>query len=78
MKENLPNLVKGICIQVQEGQRVTKNMDTKRPPPKHIIIIKTPKLKIKNLKSSKRKVVSYLQRSSHKTVTYFLERNFAS
>ena len=40
-------------------------MDPKRSTPRHIII-KTPKVKDKeNLKSRKRKVESYLQRSSH-------------
>ena len=44
-------------------------MDAKRPTPRHIII-KRPKVKDReNLKSSKRKAVSYLQGSSHKTVS---------
>ena len=42
-------------------------MDAKKPTPRHIMI-KMPKVKDKeNLKSSKRKAKSYLQRSSHKT-----------
>ena len=69
MKENFPNLVKEKDMQVQEAQRVPNKMDTKRPSPRHIII-KMPKVKDKeNLKSSKRTQVSYLQRSSHKTVS---------
>ena len=51
-------------------------MDAKRPTPRHILI-KMPRLEIKNLKSSKKKAVSYLQGSSHKTVSSFLKRNFA-
>ena len=38
MKENFPNLVKEIDIQVQEAQRVSNKMDPKRPTPRHIII----------------------------------------
>ena len=69
MKENYPNLGKVIDMQVQEAQRVPNKMDAKRPIPRHIII-KTPKVKDKErLKSSKRKEVSYLQGSSHKTVS---------
>ena len=69
MKENFPNLVKEIDMQVQEAQGVPNKMDAKRPTPRHIII-KTPKFKQrKNLRSSKRKAISYLQASSHKTVS---------
>ena len=38
MKENIPNLVKEIDIQVQEAQRVPKKLDPKRTTPRHIII----------------------------------------
>ena len=38
MKENFPNLVKKMDIQVQEAQRVPKKLDPKRNTPKHIII----------------------------------------
>ena len=38
MKENFPNLVKKIDIQVQEEQRVPNKMDLKRTTPRHIII----------------------------------------
>ena len=69
--------MKEIDIQVQGVQRVPNKMDTKRPTPRHIII-KMPKVNDKeNLKSSKRKAGSYLQRSAHKTVSRFLKRNFA-
>ena len=46
MKENFPELVKEIDIQVQKAQRVPKKMDTKRTTPRHIII-KMPKIKDK-------------------------------
>ena len=69
MKENFSNLVKEIDIQVQEAQRISKKMEGNRPMTRHIII-KMPKVKDKeNLKSRKSKAVSYLQGSSHKTVS---------
>ena len=37
MKENFPNLVKEIDIQVQEAWRVPNNLDTKRTTLRHII-----------------------------------------
>ena len=46
MKENFLNLVKEIDMQVQEAQRVSNKVDTKRPTPRHIII-KMPKVKDK-------------------------------
>ena len=46
MKENFPNLVKEIDIQVQEAQRVLNKLDLKRATPRHIII-KYQRLKIK-------------------------------
>ena len=45
MKENVPNLVKDIDIQVQEAQRVPNKLDPKRITPTHIII-KMQRLKI--------------------------------
>ena len=38
MKDNFPNLVKEIDMQVQEAQRVPNKIDAKRPTPIHIII----------------------------------------
>ena len=38
MKENFPNLVKEIDMQVQEAQRAPNKMDPKKPTPRHIII----------------------------------------
>ena len=47
MKENLPNLVKGIDFQeVQEAQRIPKKLDPKKNTPRYIII-KLPKIKDK-------------------------------
>ena len=61
MKENFPNLVKDIDLQVQEAQRVPNKMDAKRPTPRHIII-KMPKVKDKEriLKAAREKqLVTY-------------------
>ena len=47
MKENFPNLAKEIDFQqVQEAQRVPKNLDSRRNTPRHIIIT-LPKIKDK-------------------------------
>ena len=61
MTENFSNLVKEKDIQAQEPQRVPNKMNPKRATPRHIMI-KMPKVKDReNLKSSKRKAVSYPQ-----------------
>ena len=46
MKENFPNLVKEINMQVQEAQRVSNKMDAKSLTSRHFII-KMPKVKDK-------------------------------
>ena len=46
MKENFPNLVEEIDMQVQGVQRVPIMMDARRPTPRHFII-KMPKVKDK-------------------------------
>ena len=47
MKENLPNLAKGVDFQeVQEAQRVPKKLDPRKNTPRHIIIT-LPKIKYK-------------------------------
>ena len=76
MKENFPNLANEIDFQeVQEAQRVPKTLNPRKHTPKHIIIT-LPRLKIgENLKSRKRKGESYLQRSAHKTISWFLKGN---
>ena len=48
MTEDFPNLVKEIDIQIQEVQRILKNVNPKRPTPRHIII------KMQNIKDKKR------------------------
>ena len=61
MKENFPNLVKVIDMQVQEEQRVPNKMDVERLIPRHFII-KIPKVKGKEriLKSAREKqLVTY-------------------
>ena len=56
MKENSPNLVKEIDIQVQEAETVPNKLYPKRTPSKHIII-KKPEVKDKEriLKASREK-----------------------
>ena len=61
MKENFPNLVKEIDMQVQEAWRMPDKMNSrKRPTPRHIII-KMPKVKDKErtLKAARKKLVVY-------------------
>ena len=43
MKENFPNLVKELDMQVQEAQRVPKKLDPRKHTPSHIIAL--PKIK---------------------------------
>ena len=38
MKENFPNLVKELDMQVQEAQRVPKKLDPRKNTPRHIVI----------------------------------------
>ena len=52
MKENFPNLVKGVDIEVQEAQRAPNKVNTKRTTPRHIIL-KTPKFKDRILKAAR-------------------------
>ena len=52
MKENFPNLVKEIDMQVQETQRVPNKMDANRPSLRHIII-KTLNVKERILKAAR-------------------------
>ena len=70
MKENIHNLAKEIDFQeVQEAHRVPKKLDPWKHTPKHIILT-LPKIKDKEriLKAAKERD-SYLQRSSHKTIS---------
>ena len=57
MKENFPNLVKELDIQVQEAQRVPKKLGPNGNTPRLHIIIKLPKIKDKEriLKAAREK-----------------------
>ena len=56
VKENFPNLVKEIDMQVQEAQGVPNQMDAKRPTPKHIVVKMTKvKDKERTLKAAREK-----------------------
>ena len=70
MKENFPKLTKEIDFQgVQEAQRVPKKLDPRGNTPRNIIIT-LPKIKQKErILEAAREKDSYLQRSSHKTVS---------
>ena len=68
MEENCPNLAKKINIKGQEAQRVPNKLDPKRTTPRHIIIT-MPKVKDKERILKTAREVSYLQGSSHKTVS---------
>ena len=72
IKENFPNLVKKIDIQVEEAQRVPNNMDAKRPTLRHIII-KMPKIKDKEriLKAAREKQLVTYKRVPRRLSTYF-------
>ena len=56
MKQNFPNLVKEIDMQVQEAHSIPKKMDAKRLTPSHIIM-KMPMIKNKEriLKAAREK-----------------------
>ena len=58
MKENVPNLVKEVDVQVPEAQAVQNKVDAKRPSPRHIII-KMPKVTDKEriLKAARKKQI---------------------
>ena len=70
MKENFPKLAKEIDFQeVQVAQRVPKKLDPRRNTTRHIIIT-LPKIKQKErILEAAREKDSYLQKSSHKTVS---------
>ena len=71
MKENFPNLVKGIDFQeAQEVQRVPKKLDPRGNTPRHVIITLA-KIKDKEriLEAARKKDTVNLQRTSHKTVS---------
>ena len=73
MKENFPNLVEEIDIQIQEAQGVPNKMDTKRTTPKHIII------KMPNVKDKEKilKAARENQRVTYKRVPITLLADFS-
>ena len=71
MKENFPNLVKEIDIQVQEAQRTPNKMVPKRAIPRNIIM-KMLKVKDKILKALREK-----QRVAYKGVLIRLSADFS-
>ena len=68
MKEDFPNLVKEMGLQIQKAQRVPKKLDPRKHTPRHIIIT-LPKIKDKKRILKATKGHSYLQRSSHNTIS---------
>ena len=78
MKENFPDLAKEIDFQeVQEAQS-PKEIGPKEAHTKahHIITLAKIKVKERILKAARKKE-SYLQSSSHKTLSWFLKGNLA-
>ena len=73
MKENFPNLVKEIDIEVQEAQRVPKKMNPKRTTTRHIII------KMLKVKDEERilKAARERQRVSYQGVPIRLSADFS-
>ena len=73
MKENCPNLVKEIDMQVKDEQRIPKKLDPRRNTPRHIII-KLPKIKDKEriLKAAREK-----KRVTYKGVPIRLSADFS-
>ena len=75
MKGNFHNLAKELDMQVQEAESPKEVGSKKKHTKTHHKLLK---IKDKeSLKSSKRKGDSYLQRSAHKTSSWFLQRNLA-
>ena len=74
MKENFPNLVKEIYMEVREPQRVPNKMDAKRPTLRHIII-KMAKVKGKErlLKAAREK-----QLVTHRGIPIRLSADFSN
>ena len=78
MKENFPNLVKERDIQIQEAQRIPKNLDPKRTTTRHIII-KMPNVKDKErmLKAAREKHRVTYKGVPIRLISGFLKRNLA-
>ena len=73
MKENFPNLVKEIDIQIQEAQRVPNKLDPKRTTPRHT------KIKMLKVKDKERilKVVKEKKSVTYKGVPIRLSADFS-
>ena len=71
MKENFPNLMKEIDIQVQGTQRIPNKLDPKRTTLRHIVI-KIPKVKERILKAGREK-----QRVTYKGIPITLLADFS-
>ena len=70
MKENVPNLAKGTDFQEVQESQSPKEIGVKEAHTKtHLNYITQDEREGENLKSIKRKGDSYLQRSSHETVS---------
>ena len=70
MKENFPILAKEIHFQeVQVAQRIPKKLDRMKHISRHIIIILVKIKEKERLLEAAREKDSYLQKSSHKTVS---------
>ena len=79
MKENVPNLIKEIDFQeVQEAQRVPKELDPRKHTPRHIIIT-SPKIKDKEriLKAAREKETVIYKGVLIRLSADFLKRNLA-
>ena len=73
VKDNSPNMVKEIDIQVQEAQTLRNKMEAKRPAPRHIII-KMPKVKERILKAAREKqLVTYRGVAEELSADFFKE-----
>ena len=70
MKENFPNLVKELDMQVQDAQRVPKKLDPRRNTPSHIIIT-LPRIKDKEriLKAAREKETVTYKGVPHKAIS---------
>ena len=70
MQDNFPNLAKEIdFLEIQEAQRVPKKLNPRRNTPRHIIITLSKTKQKEGILEAARENDSYLQRSSHKTVS---------
>ena len=74
MAKNFSKLGKEMGIQIHEAQSIPKSLNLNRATPGHII---TEMSNVKDLESSKRKDINYIQEISHKTMSRFFNRYFS-